>query len=141
MLSYSTYYSEHLLHVDPDKFKPVETRRNQKLSKDGKDDDQLTAWRTEGEYWGRQRTVVVTYNPLTATKQRYGFEKKMLRLQELLFEFQVKVNSHAPHWRKKSIILNRYQDACAELHIPSDLYTVEVSDIDGKLKMNFRKNH
>ena len=139
--TYSTYYSEHLLHVNPDKFKPVETRRNQKLSKDGKDDDRLTAWRTEGEYWGRQRTVVVTYNPLTATKQRYGFEKKMLRLQELLFEFQVKVNSHAPHWREKSIILNRYQNACTELHIPSDLYTVEVSDIDGKLKMNFRKNH
>ncbi|MCL7488725.1 MAG: hypothetical protein M8357_11205 [Desulfobulbaceae bacterium] len=70
--TYSTYYSEHLLHVDPDKFKPVETRRNQELSKDGKDDDRLKAWRTGGEYWGRLRTVVVTYNPLTATKQRYG---------------------------------------------------------------------
>jgi len=47
---------------------------------------------------------VVTYNPLTATKQRYGFEKKMLRLQELLFEFQTKVNRQAPHWRKKSVV-------------------------------------
>ena len=83
--TYSTYYSEHLIHVNLDQFEPVDTRRNRKLAEKGKDDDRLTAWRTEGEYWGRQRTVVVTYNPLTATKQRYGFEKKMLRLQELLF--------------------------------------------------------
>ena len=139
--TYSTYYSDHLVHVDQDKFEPVDTRRNKKLAEKGKDDDRLTAWRTEGEYWGRQRTVVVTYNPLTATKQRYGFEKKMLRLQELLFEFQAKVNRQAPHWRKKSTILKRYQDVCAELHIPSDLYKVEISNIDSKLQMNFRKNH
>ncbi len=139
--TYSTYYSEHLIHVDPDKFEPVDTIRNRKLAQEGKEDDRLTAWRTEGEYWGRQRTVVVTYNPLTATKQRYGFEKKMLRLQDLLFEFQARVNSQAPHWRKKPIVLKRYKDACGELHIPSDLYKVELTDIDGKLQMNFRKNH
>ena len=139
--TYSTYYSEHLIHIDQDKFEPVDTGRNRKLAEKGKDDDRLTAWRTKGEYWGRQRTVVVTYNPLTATKQRYGFEKKMLRLQELLFEFQAKVNRQAPHWRKKSTILKRYQDACAEIHIPSDLYKVEISNIDNKLQMNFRKNH
>ncbi len=112
---------------------------NRQLAQEGKEDDQLTAWRTEGEYWGRQRTVVVTYNPLTATKQRYAFEKKML--QDLLFEFQAKVNRQAPHWRQKSIIFKRYKDACGELHIPSDLYKVELSGIDGKLQMNFRKNH
>jgi len=139
--TYSTYYSDHLVHVDQNQFEPVDTRRNRKLAKKGKDADRLTAWRTKGEYWGRQRTVVVTYNPLTATKQRYGFEKKLLRLQELLFEFQTKVNRQASHWRKKSTILKRYQEACAELHIPSDLYKVELSDIDGKLHMNFRKNH
>lgn len=139
--TYSTYYNDHLVHVDLDKFEPVDTMRNKKLVEKGKDEDQLLAWRTKGEYWGRQRTVVVTYNPLTATKQRYGFEKKILRLQELLFEFQAKVNGYAPHWRQKTTILVRYEDACAELHIPSDLYKVEISDIDGKLQMNFRKNH
>ena len=139
--TYSTYYSDHLVHVGQNQFKPIDSRRNRKLAKNGKKDDRLTAWRTEGEYWGKKRTVVVTYNPRTATKQRYGFEKKMLKLQDLLFEFQAKVNSQAPHWRKKSIILKRYKDACAELHIPSDLYKIEISNIDGKFQMNFRKNH
>ncbi len=139
--TYSPHYSEHLLHVDREKFRPVDTQKNSKLRKNGKNNDMLTAWKTEGEYWGRKRTVVVTYNPLTATKQRYGFEKKMLRLQETLFEFQDKVNRNAPQWRKKAAVLKRYNDTCAELHISPDLYNVELSDIKGKLHMNFRKNH
>lgn len=139
--TYSTYYSDKLIHVGLDKFKIMDTAKNRKLAEKGREEDRLVAWRTEGEYWGRRRTVIVTYNPLTATRQRYNFEKKLLRLQEILFAFQVKVNGHAPHWRRKSIVLQRYQDACAELHIPPDLYNVEISEIEGKLHMNFRKNH
>ena len=85
--------------------------------------------------------MVVTYNPLTATKQPYNFEKKLLRLQDQLFEFQSKVNRQAAHWRNKSAIIKRYKDLCTELHIPADLYHVEVTDHGNKLRMNFRKNH
>jgi transposase len=139
--TYSPYFAEHLIHVNLDKFTVVDTNKNRKLTREGKEDDRLLAWRTQGEYWGRERTVVVTYNPLTATKQRYGFEKKMLHLQETLFEFQSKVNRHAPHWRKKSIVLKRYKDICSDLHIPSDLYKVELYRYESRLRMNFRKNH
>jgi len=139
--TYSTYFAEHLVHVSMDKFTVVDTVKNRKLTREGKKDDRLLAWRTRGEYWGRERTVVVTYNPLTATKQRYAFEKKMLRLQDSLFEFQSKVNNQAPYWRKQSAVLKRYQDICSELHIPSDLYKVELYSSDNRLRMNFRKNH
>ena len=139
--TYSTYYSEDFIHVGIDQFTPVATEKNARLALDGKEDDQLVAWRTEGEYWGRTRAVVVTYNPLTATKQRYNFEKKLIKLQDHLFEFQSKVNRYAVHWRKKSVALNRYKDLCNELHLPSDLYHVEVTAHGNKLRMNFRKNH
>jgi len=139
--TYSPYFAEHLIHVDLDTFTVVDTRKNRELTREGKEDDRLLAWRTQGEYWGRERTVVVTYNPLTATKQRYGFEKKMLHLQETLFEFQSKVNRQAPYWRKKSVVLKRYKDICSDLHIPSDLYKVELYRHENQLRMNFRKNH
>ncbi|HIP40230.1 MAG TPA: IS1634 family transposase [Desulfocapsa sulfexigens] len=139
--TYSPYFAEHLIHVDLDTFMVVDTNKNRKLSREGKEDDRLLAWRTRGEYWGRERTVVVTYNPLTATKQRYGFEKKMLHLQETLFEFQSKVNRQAPYWRKQSVVLKRYKDICSDLHIPSDLYNVDFYYHDSRLRMNFRKNH
>ena len=139
--TYSTYFAEHLVHVDLNNFTAVDTGKNRKLTREGKNDDRLLAWRTRGEYWGRERTVVVTYNPLTATKQRYAFEKKMLRLQDSLFEFQSKVNAQAPYWRKQSVVHKRYEDICSELHIPSNLYKVEFYLDDDRLRMNFRKNH
>ena len=139
--TYSTYFADHLCHIHLDRFKPADTRKNRKLAREGKKDDRLLALRTQGEYWGRERTVVVTYNPLTATKQRYAFEKKMLRLQDTLFEFQSKVNSQAPYWRKQSVVLKRYHDICQELHIPPELYKVEFYSSNKGLRMNFRKNH
>ncbi len=139
--TYSTYYAEDLIHVNLDKFEPVDTPKNRELFEVDRAHDRLIAWRSQGEYWGKERTVVVTYNPLTASKQRYNFEKKMFRLQEILYEFQAKVNRNAPYWRKKDTVLQRYQDSCAELHIPSDLYNVEGYNHEGNLRMNFRKNN
>jgi len=139
--TYSPYYSEELVHTPLTQFMPVASKKNEKLAKNNRDDDQLLAWRTEGEYWGGNRTVVVTYNPLTASKQRYNFEKKILRLQGHLFEFQSKVNKKAAQWRSKSTVIQRYKELCRELHLPDDLYTVEISDIKNNLSMNFRKNH
>lgn len=139
--TYSTYFAEDLVHVDLSKFTPIDTRKNRKLHEYGRDEDRLVAWRTTGEYWNGQRTVIVTYNPITATKQRFSFEKKMLRLQEILYDFQAKVNQGATHWRNKAQVLARYNDACAQLHIAADLYTVEVYENGNGLRMNFRKNH
>ena len=139
--TYSTYYSEDLIHVDLSQFHPVENEKNRKLHERHRDDDRLVAWRTTGEYWGRERTVVVTYNPLTATKQRYNFEKKLLKLQDILHEFKAKVQCRAPQWRNKQQLETRYEEACAKLHLPSDLYSFEVYEHKGGLRLSCRKNY
>jgi transposase len=139
--TYSTYYSEDLIHVGLKQFHPVDNEKNRKLHEKNRDADRLMAWRTKGEYWGQERTVVVTYNPLTATKQRYNFEKKMLRLQEILHEFKDKVNRRAPQWRNKKKIEARYEEACAKLHMPSDIYRFEVYEYKGKLRLSCKKNY
>lgn len=139
--TYSTYLAEELVQVDRARFQPVETDKNVRLREAGRMDDLLTAWRTTGEYWGRERTVVVTYNPRTATKQRYSFDRKLAVLQELLFEMSAKVRKGLPQWRSKEDVERRYADACTDLHLPPDLYQVEISRDGSKLSMNFRKNH
>ncbi len=139
--TYSTYYAEDLIHVDLAQFHQVDNRKNRNLHRKGRDDDRLMAWRTTGEYWGRERTVIVTYNPLTATKQRYNFEKKMLRLQEIVQEYKTKVSKRMPQWRNKSKIKARYEEACAQLHIPSDLYNFELFEHKGGLRLNCKKNY
>lgn len=139
--TYSTYYAEELIQVKADRFRVVETEKNRRLAELGREDDRLSAWRTTGEYWGRKRTVVVTYNPLTATKQRYNFEKKLLRIQDSLFVMKDNVRRQKPHWRSKEQVQLRYEEVCAQLHLPDDLYTVELSQDQTRLHMNFRKNH
>jgi transposase len=139
--TYSTYYAEDLIHVDLSEFTPVDNGKNRKLHEKDRDDDRVVAWRTKGEYWGRERTVVVTYNPLTATKQRYNFEKKMIQLQDILQEFKAKVHSQAPQWRNKAQLESRYEEACAKLHLPSDLYSFEVYEQKGGLRLSCKKNY
>jgi transposase len=139
--TYSTYLAEELTHIDLSEFQPVDTAKNRRLREKGREDDQVRAWRTTGQYWGRERAVVVTYNPLTATKQRYVFEKKLLRLQQELHEMQSKVTAQLPHWRNRKNIQTRYEDLCAQLRLPTEIYTVEFYEKDKRLRMTFRKNY
>jgi len=139
--TYSTYLAEELTHVDLSEFQPVDTDKNRRLREKGREDDQVRAWRTTGQYWGSERAVVVTYNPLTATKQRYVFEKKLLRLQQELHEMQSKVAAQQPHWRNRKTVQARYEDLCAQLHLPAEIYTVEFYEKDKRLRMTFRKNY
>jgi transposase len=54
---------------------------------------------------------------------------------------QDNVRRQKPHWRSKEQVQVRYEEVCAQLHLPDDLYTVELSQNQGRLHMNFRKNH
>jgi hypothetical protein len=71
-----------LSHTPKERFDPVDTPKNRRLAEQVRDDDKLVAWRTTGNYWGKERTVVVTYNPLTATKQHYAFERRLSTLSK-----------------------------------------------------------
>ena len=138
--SYSPYFAEELIHVGRDKFVVVVTEKNRRLRELDREDDQLIAWRTTGEYWGQTRTVVVTYNPLTATKQRYKFEAKLRKLQSTLYEIRSKVRSRAAQWRKEDTVRQRYRDICRDMHLPDNLYDLNFSVESGCLVMSFRKN-
>jgi transposase len=139
--TYSPYFAEELVLVSREQFSPVETRRNKLLKTQGRDDDLLLAWRTSGEFWGRKRTVVVTYNPLTATKQRYAFDGKLQKLQTALYEIRTKIRNGERGWRQAEKIKERYANLCEEMHLPKDLYDIAFEHNDGRLILSFRKNH
>ena len=139
--TYSTYFAEELVHIDIARFVVVDTQRNKALGAKGREDDQIVAWRTTGEYWGKERAVLVTYNPLTATKQRYGFEKRLAKLQAALFDIRSKVRAGSSHWKKSDKVLERYRCVCKDLHLPRDLYDLDFVNENCQLSMSFRKNH
>lgn len=139
--SYSPHYAEELTRVKISEFEIVDTPRNRELLSLGREDDRLAAWRTEGDYWGKTRTVVVTYNPLTATKQRCAFDKKLLSLQETLAGLRAKVRTQKEHWTKQARLDSHYNEACEKLHLPKDLYDISLEKNKDKWQFLYRKNH
>jgi transposase len=139
--TYSPYLAEGLIHIPRERFTLADTPKNRRLTERGKDDDRLIAWRTTGEYWGKERTVVVTYNPLTATKQRYAFERRLLKLQAALYEIRAKVRSASAGWRNQEKVVERYKALCEGLYLPNGVYDLNFGHESGQLVMGFRKNH
>jgi len=136
--TYSTYYADDLARVKSSRFKPVDSPKNRKLEKLGREEDRLVAYRTTREFWGNERTVVVTYNPLTAAKQRYGFEKKLMSIHEYLVTLRAKLHDDLK-WKGK--VEKHYRDFCEQLYLPKDLYQISVEKSKGRLTLLFNKNH
>jgi transposase len=137
---YSPYFAPELIHIKLNKFSVADTAKNREFQETG-NKDLLLAWRTTGEYWGRERTVVVTYNPKTARKQRYGFESKLQKLEVEMFSMRDKVRRGERQWKNKKTIEERYRKLCEDLHLPKDLYKLDLEVEDGRLVMRFQKDY
>jgi len=51
--TYSTYFSQDLASIPLDEFEPAETKKNRRLTEQGKKDDRILVYRTKGEYWAK----------------------------------------------------------------------------------------
>jgi transposase len=138
--TYSTYFSQELATTAIDHFEPVDTAKNKQLIEDGNSEDQLLAYRTKGEYWGKQRVVVVTYTPATARKQNYTFQSKLDTIRQQLLIMRNKVREKAPQWKKQEPIRERYVRLCERLHVSSDFFTIGFEQTQDGLTMSFRKD-
>jgi transposase len=123
-----------------DRFEPLDIVKNQKLLSAGNHEDLILAYRSRGEYWGKERAVVVTYNPATARKQDYTFQSKLEEIRQQLLSMRNNVREKAPHWKKPEVIRERYVRLCERLHVSSDYYTINFEQSHDGLSMRFRKD-
>jgi transposase len=138
--TYSTYFAQDLATTSLDRFEPLDIAKNQKLLVAGNHADLILAYRTRGEYWGKERAVVVTYNPATARKQDYTFQSKLETIRQQLLAMRIKVREKAPHWKKPDVIRERFVRLCERLHVSSDYYTLDFKHTNDGLSMSFRKD-
>jgi len=138
--TYSTYFAQELAAISLERFEPVDIPKNLRLVEEGMPEERLLAYRSSGEYWGKNRAVVVTYNPATARKKSYTFQSKLETMRQELLVMRAKVKEQAPHWRKPNDIQERYLRLCERLHISSDLFIVQFHQSDDGLSMSFRKD-
>ena len=138
--TYSTYFAQDLATTTLERFEPVDIAKNKQLIEAGNPEGRILAYRTKGEYWGKQRTVVVTYTPATARKQGYTFQSKLDTIRQQLLIMRNKVREKAPHWKKHEAIQERYVRLCERLHVSSDFYTISFEHTEDGLSMSFRKD-
>jgi len=138
--TYSPYFAEDIARTPIENFEPVDTKKNRELSEAGQPGERILCYRTKGEYWGKERTVVVTYNPATARKKDYQLESKLETIRQELLQMRSNVRQKEPHWRKADPICERYLSLCERMHIPSDLYSLDFHQTADCLSMSFRKN-
>jgi transposase len=134
--TYSTYFAQELATIPLDRFEIAETAANKDLPME---ECQL-AYRTKGVYWGKERTVIVTYSPRTARKKLYTFESKLETIRQELLKMRSRVKEGAPHWKNPDNIKERYLRLCQRLHISSGLFTLEFKQSSGGMIMSFRKD-
>jgi len=137
--TYSTYFAQGFASTSLDHFSPADTEKNLQLVQQDKADDRMLVYRTKGTYWGKERTVVVTYSPVTARKQSYTLESKLETIRQELLVMRAKVRNKEAHWRNPELVQERYLRLCKHLHVPSDLYNMEFSATPEGLSMSFRK--
>lgn len=138
--TYSTYFAQELASIPLDRFEVADTAGNKRLiEKECYDECQL-AYRSKGEYWGKERTVIVTYSPKTARKKSYTFDSKVEAIRQELLQMRIKIKKEAPHWKKPDDIKNRYLRLCQRLHISSNLFTLSFEQSEKGLSMSFRKD-
>lgn len=138
--NYSPYFAEELAATDPKHFAPLSISKNAELVAKGRSADRILAYRTKGEFWGVERTVVVTHNPTTARKKAYTLERKLDTVREALLEFRKKYREARPHWRSPDSVRQRYERLCERLHIGSQYYRIDFGDRRRAPEMSFRKD-
>ena len=137
--TYSTYFAQELAATPLDRFEPVDTPGNRRLIKEDKAQDCLLAYRTKGDYWGKERAVIVTYNPSSARKQAYTFDDKLELIRQELLQMRTKVRDKAPHWRNEDAIKERYLRFCERMHMPSELYELTFEQSGDGISMSIPK--
>lgn len=134
--TYSLYYAEYEAKRDLKHFKILDIPKNHQLTAEEKEGDCLRAYRTTIHLWGKERTLVVTFNPITKRKKIHDFTRKLDRIRTELLEFRRKFNDNLPQWRSEDAVRSRYRDLCEDLHISTKFYDLEFDS----QKMTFRKN-
>jgi len=138
--TYSLFYAPDLASVPLSRYVPVGTEKNKRLAGEGREEESIFAHRSSGVFWGKERAVVLTYNPRTARKQEYVFSEKLAQMREELLSMRALVREGAPHWRDAERVKERYARLCERLHIPTHLYEVSLEKTPAGLRMEFRKN-
>jgi transposase len=130
--SYSPYFAPELASIPLSRFDPLPAEKQPK--------DAILYHDTRGRFWGKERRVIITFNPKTYRKKRYDLKEKLTKLREELFYLRRAYRQRHPHSKTPSQIRERYERICESLHVSANLFELSFFEQDDRPAMGFDLN-
>jgi len=110
----------------------------QEINVTDEEDDPLSAYRTSLEIYGKERAVVVTYNPRTCRKKIHGMSRTILKTKIKLQALRRDLRT-ADGRTTAASVERKVDDILAESHI-APVFTIKVIFRSGSFQMSIRTN-
>lgn len=138
--SYSPYFAPDLARIPLKRFQVLPRPGNQETAEDDEEEDRVLYVETTASLWGRERKVLVTFNPKTFRKKRYDLRDKIQKVRQELFELRRKHREGRPHWKDPESVRARYDLVCETLHVSPKLFQLSFYTENGAPAMAFQLN-
>jgi len=138
--SYSPYFASELAAIPLKHFRPLACRTNSKILSEGDPQDQILYLETKAVFWGKERKVIITFNPKTFRKKRYELKQKLARLRSELYELRRKHREGHPHFRNPEAVRASYEKLCEAMHLSSKFYQLSFFSENRRPAMAFSLN-
>jgi len=138
--SYSPYLAPDLARIPLKGFQVLPRRRNQETTENNQEEDRVLYLETTASFWGRERKVLITFNPKTFRKKRHDLKDKIEKVRRELFELRKKHREGRPHWKDPKAVQARYELVCETLHLTPKLFQLSFYTENGAPAMAFQLN-
>lgn len=133
--SYSPYFAPELSSISLSKFSALPCE----VGKEAK--DRILYHETKEVFWGKERRVIITFNPKTFRKKRNDLKEKLTKLREELFTLRHAYREGHPHSKCPDQIRERYQTICDSLHVSPNLFELSFFSENSHPAMAFELNN
>ena len=138
--SYSPYFAPELASISLKHFRPLSCKTNLKVLSEGDPRDQILYLETKAVFWGKERKVIITYNPKTSRKKHYALKEKLARLRKALYELRRKYREGHRHFRTPEAVRASYEKLCEALHLSPNFYQLSFFTEKGRPAMSIVLN-
>ena len=145
--SYSPSDKPILMSISLDRYHVVDCKHNRLIDEEIKlhpdkidilEAKKVKACHIKYNFWGKERNVVLLYNPDTEKKQRILLDKNIETLRRWIVEAQKKVKLKVPYYRTKSDVMHLYNNMAKKCHLSPAVFELTFSENNG-LKLYFKK--
>ncbi len=130
-----------LTEVSLKDFHPLTGKHEPRYSPVAPEDEQILFYETKAPFWGRQRRVVITFDPRSFHKSYQELGKKVQRVRKEMAAFQQRSTHEMAQGNAADSAKTHLAELCQRLKINPSLFQVNFVQDKGQSRMEFQLDH